>query len=337
MVESAKIETTEAEPNAGAKAISRLAHFPVAFFAAVMGSAGFAIATQRAEQTFGAGNVASTAISVFAGGLFLVLAAVYLAKALRHPAAVLAEWRHPVRLSFFATVSIGVLLLSVTALPHARLAAESLWLVGTTLQLFVSLSILSAWIGDRKFETPHLNPAWFIPAVGNIVVPLAGVPLGHVETSWFFFAVGVLFWVVLLTLVFNRLIFHHPLPERLVPTLMILVAPPAVAFLAYMRLTGGALDPFARILFYAALSLFLLVACQIRRLVRLRFALSWWAYSFPLAALTTATAVYGEAIGSALLKAVFVALYALLAAVMTLLAFLTIRALARGEIMQPET
>jgi tellurite resistance protein len=71
--------------------------------------------------------------------------------------------------------------------------------------------------------------------------------------------------------------------------------------------------------------------------VRLRFALSWWAYSFPVAALTTATAVYGEATGSAFLKAGFVALYVVLAAVMTLLALLTIRALARGDILRPES
>ena len=32
-----------------------------------------------------------------------------------------------------------------------------------------------------------------------------------------------MFWIVLLTLVMNRLIFHDPLPDRLVPTLVILI------------------------------------------------------------------------------------------------------------------
>lgn len=277
MSDLADAEDAGTAAKAGAPAPSRLEHFPIAFFAAVMGSAGFAIATHRVEQAFGAGAAASTGIAAFAGALFLVLAMIYALKTLRRPAAVLAEWRHPVRLSFFATLSIGLLLLAVTALPHARVAAESLWLVETTLQIGASLAIISAWIGHRKFEPLHLNPAWFIPAVGNIVVPLAGVPLGYVETSWFFFAVGVLLWIVLVTLVFNRLIFHHPLPERLLPTLMILVASPAVAFLAYVRLTGGTLDPFARMLFYSALGMFLLVAVQVQRLASLSFALSWWA------------------------------------------------------------
>ncbi len=322
---------------AGAPASDRLAHFPIALFASVMGSAGFAIATHRLEQVVGAGATASTAIAAFAAVLFVVIAVIYVAKIIRRPAAVLADWRHPVRLSFFPTVSIALLLLAICALQLAPQVAESLWLIGMTLHLYVSFTIVSVWIGQRAFEPPHLNPVWFIPAVGNIVVPLAGVPLGYVEVSWFFFSIGVLFWLVLVSLVFNRLIFHNPLPERLLPTLMILVAPPAVAFLAYMRLTEGALDPFARVLFYAGLGLFLLVAFQVQRLATLHFALSWWAYSFPLAALTTAAAVYSEAVDSLVLRVGFFTLYGLLAAVMALLLFLTIRAIARDEICRPET
>lgn len=326
----------DAEIAHAADPVDRLAHFPVAFFASVMGTAGLALATHRLELLLGAGAAASGAIAAFAGALFVALAAVYSLKAIRRPAAVLAEWRHPVRLSFFATISISLMLLATTALPHARQAAEILWPIGATLQLAASLAILSSWIGRRKFEPPHLNPAWFIPAVGNIVAPLAGAQLGYLEASWFFFAVGVLFWLMLATLVFNRLIFHDPLPERLVPTLMILVAPPAVGFLAYMRLGGHALDPFARILFYAAVGLFLLVAAQIRRLAALSFTLSWWAYSFPLAALAVATSVYAEAVGGGAFKAGFVALYGLLAGVIALLVALTARAIARGDICRPE-
>ena len=37
-----------------------------------------------------------------------------------------------------------------------------------------------------------------------------------------------------------------PLPERLLPTVFILIAPPAVGFIAYVRLTGG-VDVFAQI------------------------------------------------------------------------------------------
>lgn len=48
-------------------------------------------------------------------------------------------------------------------------------------------------------------PAWFIPVVGNIIVPLAGVRFAPAEVSWFFFSIGLVFWIVLLAIVMYRL------------------------------------------------------------------------------------------------------------------------------------
>ena len=99
-----------------------------------------------------------------------------------------------------------------------------------------------------------------------------------------------MFWIVLLTIVLYRLFFHEPLPVRLTPTLFILLAPPSVGFIAYIRLTGS-VDAFGRILYYTALFLALLLASNAVRFLRSPFFISAWAYSFPLAALTIATLV----------------------------------------------
>jgi tellurite resistance protein len=96
-----------------------------------------------------------------------------------------------------------------------------------------------------------------------------------------------------LTVIFYRVLFHHPIDEKLMPTLFILIAPPAVGFIAYLKLTGE-LDAFARILYFTGLFLTLLLFTQIRRFARLRFFLSWWAYSFPIAAITIATFLMHE-------------------------------------------
>ena len=77
---------------------------------------------------------------------------------------------------------------------------------------------------------------------------------------------------------------------RLTPTLFILLAPPSVGFIAYLQLIGS-LDAFARILYYTALFLSLLLASNALRFLRIPFFISAWAYSFPLAALTIATLV----------------------------------------------
>lgn len=327
------ITTTTAPAPAAA---GRLAYLPVSFFSTVMGTAGLGIATLHLEASFGMQPIASLVMLGTAATMFVVIACFYIAKLIRHRSAVVGEWHHPVRLSFFPTISISLLLLAVLSLRVDKTAAEILWINGAALHLIFSLAVLSAWIGHRTFETPHLNPGWFIPAVGNIVVPLAGIPLGYVEISWFFFATGVLFWMVLMTLIFNRLIFHSPLPDHLVPTLMILVAPPAVGFLSYLKLNGGTVDGVARMFLYAGLALFLLVASQAVRMAKIKFALSWWAYSFPIAALTTAFAVFSAAIGGWAPFGLFVALYGLLALVIAILLFATLRAIVAGAICRPE-
>lgn len=312
---------------------NRLVNFPVSFFSSVMGLAGLTIAWQRAERLFGV-NV-SVWLLALTIGVFLVLAGFYAAKWLRHPQAVAKEFQHPVRLNFFPTLSISLLLLSVAFLPHSTTLSLYLWVGGASLHLLFTLVVMSIWIHHTKFEITHINPAWFIPVVGNIIVPIAGTAHGFVEISWFFFSIGLVFWLVLLTLVFYRVIFHAPLPQRLVPTLFILIAPPAVGFISYAELTSS-LDPFARVLYYVALFLTLLLATQVRLFARLKFALSWWAYSFPLAAMTLATLRMQRMSGVEGFVDIGQVLLAALTLIIAGLAALTVRAIFRREICVEE-
>ena len=231
----------------------------------------------------------------------------------------------------------AVVLLIATALrPLSMDLAHLVWLAGALGQAGLTLAILSNWIGHRPFQTVHISPAWFIPAVGNIVAPIAGVSLGFVETSWIFFSAGLIFWIVLLVLVMNRLIFHDPLPGRMVPTLAILIAPPAVAFLSWLQLNGGLLDPAARIFYAAALVFAALALTQLFRLRGQPFALSWWALSFPVAALTIATFRFGALAQSTAHSIAGFACLFILVVIVALLAFRTGQAVARHEICRPE-
>ncbi|TCS65806.1 tellurite resistance protein [Primorskyibacter sedentarius] len=315
---------------------SRLAHFPVTFFACVMGLAGLTLALHRAELSFGWGNTASSAALAVTLMVFVLISAVFTMKALRKTKDFAAEWHHPVKLAFFPAISISLLLISAALLPMAEGIARIVWLVGATAQGALTLAVLSGWIGHRPFQPMHISPAWFIPAVGNVVVPIAGIPLGFAETSWMFFSAGLMFWLVLLTLVMNRLIFHDPLPARLYPTLVILLAPPAVAFLGWLQLNGGVLDPMARVLYGLTLVFLGLVLTQAPGLIRLPFAISWWALSFPVAGLTIATLRFAELSGS---RAHLIAGSIFLAALCVIMAGLvarTVLAILRDEICRPE-
>ena len=314
---------------------SALENYPVTLFTIVMGMAGLALALRAGEISLGLRHLASGTIYLLTLALFAVIASGYAAKVIRFPQAVRAEWAHPVKLAFFPAISIGLLLLAVATLPISLPASHVMWVMGATGQGVLTLAVISGWIGARSFLHGHLSPAWFIPAVGNVIVPIAGTSLGYVEFSWFFLSAGLVFWIVLLTLVVNRLVFHDPLPERLQPTLVILIAPPAVGFLAWITLTGE-IDHFARILLNSAYLFALIVAVQIPRILRLPFAMSFWALSFPLAALTIASFHYAEATGSDAHHVIGIGLLLILSVTLAALLLRTFHAVTSGAVFQPE-
>lgn len=313
----------------------RLEHFPIAIFSVVMGMTGLALAWLKAHAVLGMPFVIGEGLRGAASVLFIFLLAIYGLKALRHRQAVVLEMRHPVRINFFATLSISLLLLATAYVETHPEAALWLWGIGATLQLMLTLAIFSSWLHHTHYEIHHANPAWFIPVVGNILVPIAGVRLASPELSWFFFSIGLVFWIVLLTIVLYRLFFHEPLPARLTPTLFILLAPPSVGFIAYLQLSDS-LDAFARILYYTALFLALLLASNAVRFLRTPFFISAWAYSFPLAALTIATLIMSTRQPGPIFTLLSVGLLALVSLVVATLTMKTLFAVGRRQICAPE-
>lgn len=257
-------------------------------------------------------------------------------KAARHPSALTAEWSHPVKLAVFPAMSVSLLLMATFLQEMAPADAEGIWLLGAAVQGIMTIVVMSAWIGHRAFGPGHLSPAWFTPAVGNVAAPLCGIPLGYIELSWYFFVVGVLFWLVLLTLVFNRLILHVPLPVKLKPTIVTLIAPPALAFSAWVHFQGGAIDAPARIFLNLGYFFTALVAVQMPSFLRLPFALSFWALSFPLAAITIASFCFADLTGSSLHLGIGWVMLAALAIAIVMLAIRTRSAGVSDELFVPE-
>jgi len=270
----------------------RLENFPVSFFSIVMGLSGITIAWEKAQHIFHL----NLGITPFLVGLttlvFIVLLLIYILKIIKHGDSVKKELKHPIKLSFFPSISISFLLLSIAFLSVNQDVSYTLWVIGSILHLGFTLFVISSWMHHDTFQVGHINPAWFIPAVGNVLIPIAGVSFGYVDVSWFFFSIGMLFWVILLTIFFNRILFHDPLVSHLLPTLFIMIAPPAVGFVSYVHLNGGVIDNFAHFLYFVGLFLTLLLLSQASRFLRLPFFLSWWAYSFPLAAITIASFLF---------------------------------------------
>jgi tellurite resistance protein len=310
---------------------NRLQNMPITFFSMVMGLAGLTLAWEKACALYHYHDMTYSVLLGVSVLVFSMLTVMYLYKAVRFRQQVREEWSNPIKMNFIPAFSISLLLLSVAFLEISLNVSRVLWSSGMILHMLISLMVINSWLHHDKFEIHHMNPAWFIPAVGNVIVPLSGVPLGFVELSWFFFSVGIVFWLILMVIVFNRVIFHTPLPDKLLPTLFILIAPPAVGFLAFVRLTGE-ISPLAQVLYNFALFLTILLLSQLPRFARLPFFMSWWAYSFPLAAMSIASMVMGQMTGISMYGYIGQAILFALSALVLLLLWKTLQAASHKQI-----
>ncbi len=317
------------------KTENRLQHMPISFFAMVMGMAGLSIGWEKACEVFQFSNVIYNILLLLTLIIFMVLSGMYTFKAIYFKQSLIKEWSNPVKINFIPTISISLLLFAIAFLQIAHQVSLVFWTIGTCLHLIITLHVVNSWLHHERYEIHHMNPAWFIPAVGNVVIPLAGVPLGYADISWFFFSVGFFFWIILLVIVFNRVIFHQPMPQKLIPTLFILIAPPAVGFLSYIKLTGT-LDAFALLLYNFALFLTLLLFSQWPRFIGLPFFMSWWAYSFPLAAISISSMVMSHITGQIFYGYLGLSLLIFLSVLVCVLLVKTVKAAKLGNICKQD-
>jgi tellurite resistance protein len=301
-------------------------------FSVVMGLSGFSIAWQKAlGMSF---PVVTTFTSALASIVMLLVSGLYLLKLFRYPNAVIAETKHPIKINFFAAFSISLLLLSVVWHKFESLS-YGLWGIGAIVQLSLTLLVMHSWIHHEHYRLEHANPSWFIPVVGNIIAPITGAKLGYIEVSWFFFSVGIVFWMVLLTIITNRLIFHEALPTRFKPMLFILLAPPSIGFVSYSSLVPELTD-LSRILASVALFTAILLVLYTNQFRKDGFYLSSWAFSFPVAAFNVALFRYAELAQSPEYFYMGIALLGCLNLLILWLSFNTFKAIRAGEICKPD-
>jgi len=267
--------------------LNRLKNFPIMMFAVVMGLSGLTIVFQKAKEILGLKGDIGFILAVADLVLLGLIVFIYSLKLLKYFSEVKKEFFHPVRINFFAASAISFLLLSIVYHEINHQLALYSFIFGTFMQTLFTFYTISFWI-NKNMEIQHSNPAWFIPIVGNVLVPVAGTGYVDVNFLMYYFSVGLFFWIILTSILINRIVFHHQLAIKFIPTLFIFIAPPAIAFIAYVKMFGM-YDMFASILYNLALFFSFLLFFMFRNFSNLKFFISWWAFTFPLAAVTIAS------------------------------------------------
>ncbi|RUM94517.1 MAG: C4-dicarboxylate ABC transporter, partial [Thiothrix sp.] len=277
---------------------TKIRDFPVMLFAIVMGLTGYSLVIQKLATIVYIPMGIQDFFAYLAFGVYLLISFLYLNKINLHPKDFYKEVSNPNHIGFIAITSVATTLIATTLLPYSESLSLMAWGIGAIVQIALMVRIVTLWISYQNDTRIHTDPSWFIPAVGCLAIPIAGVKLAPIEISWFFFSVGILFWLVMLPIYFYRNIYHHAFDERLTPSLFILMAPPSVGTIAWHSLTGE-IDAFARILYSISLFLFIVAIMQYKLYLNIKsFHLSSWSFSFPLATSILATFTMAIALDS---------------------------------------
>ena len=299
----------------------------VAWFSFNLATSAVALASYALGQAAGIPGLvaAAHAIAYMNTAVYLLIAAAFLAKVAMVKGEILRALRHPVRGPFMTAISISTMLLALdwgVVLGNPGVGAAFFY-TGMLLHTAFFIVIIYNFLMHEGVEIHAMNPGWYMPAVGNVLVPYIGglleargVAVPH-SLLGVYLGTGVLFWLALFAIWLYRSIFHNPPPARLIAATWINLAPPSVAPMAYEAVLGFTPHSFrvkaseltqlsprlAELLsamfdmFYYTfwglagllLAVILAVTFTYIRRRQMEFAESWWAFVFPVAAYSIST------------------------------------------------
>ena len=247
----------------------------------------------------------------------------------------LKDLEHPVLSNFYATIAIGMLVLAADFIVIGKniKIGEVFWFIGALATMFFGILTPYLMFKGEHVRLDHINPAWFIPPVGLIVIPIAGsLIIPHVSgrvrelvilLNYFGWGSGFFIYLALFAITMYRFILHKPLPNTLAPTIWINLGPIGAGTVALVNLIKNSSfitvkEPFFVFgflfwgfgIWWVIMAIAMTLHC-IKRL-KLPYAMSWWAFTFPLGAYVAASHTISSLFGIQLIDYIGFALYWLL-------------------------
>ncbi|GGF31552.1 hypothetical protein [Subtercola lobariae] len=260
-----------------------VARIPLNTLAIPLGVAGLAELFSHSIDSLALPEFIAEIVWVVAGVVWVWMIAAHLSRAARSSATLRSQLEHPAQGPIASLVPIVGMLLGANL--------SGFWMLGGTILVIASLTvtalyagwILASWMGGR-LQLESVHGGYFLPTVaGGFVASYAAATIGAIPLALGAFVVAAFFWLVFFTVIFARLAFRPSLPDPLVPTLAIMMAPPAVAAAAWFAINGGVADGVEDALAALAVIMVLIQLALLPKYLRLTFSLGFWSFTFPTA------------------------------------------------------
>lgn len=261
---------------------------PAAFFGIVLGLAGLGGSWRAAHQVWGLPAIVGEALLALAAIVWALLILFMMLKWLYRRDEARAELEHPVQCCFIGLAGVATMLIAQAVLPYARPAAWLLFAVGALFTLGFGLWRTGRlWQGGR--DPAQTTPVLYLPTVaGGFVAATTVAALGYPDWGQLAFGAGLFSWLAIESVLLHRLYTAPALALPLRPTLGIQLAPAVVGAVAYLSVSGGAPDLFARVLVGYGLLQGLLLLRLLPWLRQQPFSAGYWSFTFGATALATA-------------------------------------------------
>jgi tellurite resistance protein len=211
-----------------------------------------------------------------------------------------------------------------------------LFWIGAASQLAFGVYVVGRWF-TSPVEPRLVTPAMYLPpVVGNLLAAIAAGAVGQVEAGWLFFGAGVLSWILVGATLLVRHLSEGELPAPLRPLLGIELAPPAVAFVALQAIDGAHPDAALRTLLGFSLFVALVLVRLLGRFRGVPFTSAYWSFTFPVAALSTGILRQAAVAPGSIAAALSLPLFVVANAIVAVVAFRTVTALTRGDLVGRE-
>lgn len=260
---------------------------PLNTLAIGFGVAGLAGTWSAASAALGLGVWAGQWVWILAAVVWIWLLAAHITRGVRSPDSFVSQLRQPAQGPLGALIPLVTMLLGADCARFVPPLGAAVVVASIVAAALFAAWLLAGWV-QRGLPPESVHGAFFLPTVAaGFISATAASRIGLPEVAMAAFGVGVLFWVVILALLLARLVFVQHLPDPLQPTLAILVAPPAVAGIAWFQMTGAAVSAVSSALLGITVVMLLVQLFLLPIYRRITFSLGFWSFTFSFAAAGT--------------------------------------------------